>query len=196
MFKTKQVSNNKFKVDIIENDEYIGPCIERGHEWDGWMRQIIEQFYKNGTDLIDVGANIGYNTLMFSDYGPVHSFEPLFYSIVEKNISQNELKHPVSLHKYGLSDETKTTNLYIPKMLNEGFINYGGSSLHLSENHNENDKHEISLKKLDEVYDGTPSFMKVYVEGHDFQVLKGSENTLRKHLPTLINQPFSIFTSL
>jgi FkbM family methyltransferase len=186
MFKTKQVSNNKFKVDIIKDDEYIGPCIERGFEWDGWMRQIIEQAYKQGTDLIDVGANIGYNTLMFSDYGPVHSFEPLFFPIIEKNISQNELKHPVVLHKYGLSDETKIAKIYVTKMINEGYINYGASSLYLTENHNENDSHEISLKRLDDIYTGTPSFMKVDVEGHDLEVLKGAENILRKHHPALI----------
>lgn len=186
MFKTKQVSNNKFKVDIIEGDEYIGPCIEKGYEWDGWMRHIIRQVYKPGTDLIDIGGNIGYNALMFSDYGPVHTFEPLFFPIIEKNISQNNLDHRVTLHNYGLSDETKTANIYVPRMLNEGFINYGGTSLYLTEDRNENDSHEISLKQLDDVYTGTPSFIKVDVEGNELKVLKGSENTLRKHYPAII----------
>ena len=68
-----QVNNGIYNVAIIKNDEYIGPCIACGHEWDGWMREDIKNNYKDGTDIIDIGANIGYNTLMFSDYGPVHT---------------------------------------------------------------------------------------------------------------------------
>jgi hypothetical protein len=74
----KCVNNGKYNVFIIKDDEYIGPNIAMGHEWDGWMRVDIEKYYKNGTDILDIGANIGYNTLMFSDYGQVYSYEPLF----------------------------------------------------------------------------------------------------------------------
>ena len=48
------------------------------------MRETVKNLYKPGTDLLDIGGNIGYNALMFSDYGPVHSYEPVFHSIIEK----------------------------------------------------------------------------------------------------------------
>lgn len=60
-----KVNNGKYDVFVIANDEYIGPCIARGYEWDAWMRMDVEKHYKPGTDIIDMGANIGYNTLIF-----------------------------------------------------------------------------------------------------------------------------------
>jgi len=79
------VNNGKYNVFVIKDDEYIGPLIARGYEWDGWMRTDVQKHYKPDTDILDIGANIGYNTLMFSDYGPVHSFEPVYNQIVIKN---------------------------------------------------------------------------------------------------------------
>ena len=73
------MTNGIYDVHVISNDEYIGPTIARGREWDGWMRGDIRRCHKPDTEIIDVGANIGYNTLMFSDYGPVVSFEPVFH---------------------------------------------------------------------------------------------------------------------
>ena len=60
-----RVNNGRYTVFVIENDEYIGPVIARGYEWDGWMRKDIQEYYKEGTEILDIGANIGYNALMF-----------------------------------------------------------------------------------------------------------------------------------
>ena len=57
----KRVFNGKYNVNVIANDEYIGPTISHGYEWDGWMREDIKKYYKSGTDILDIGANIGYN---------------------------------------------------------------------------------------------------------------------------------------
>ena len=76
------VSNGIYDVYVISDDEYIGPLIARGHEWDRFMRRDVRMLHKPGTDIIDIGANIGYNTLLFSDYGHVISFEPLYHELV------------------------------------------------------------------------------------------------------------------
>ena len=39
---------------------------------------------------------------------------------------------------------------------------------------------------LANVYTGTPSVMKIDVEGHEMDVLKGADETIRKHKPALI----------
>src|SRR6056300_493445 len=109
------VNNGIYNVYVIKDDEYIGPCIARGYEWDGWMRMDIQACYKEGTDIIDIGANIGYNTLMFSDYGPVHTFEPVYYEIVNLNIKSNNLKNNVFLSAQELSNVNIETTMYIPQ---------------------------------------------------------------------------------
>ena len=100
-----KVTNGIYDVFVIKNDQYIGPCIANGYEWDGWMREDIKKHYKKDTDILDIGANIGYNTLMFSDYGPVSSFEPVFHQIVTKNAKQNQLRHPINIYPCALSNE-------------------------------------------------------------------------------------------
>lgn len=181
------INNGRYNVAVIQDDEYIGPCIARGYEWDGWMRPDIEKNYKPGTDIIDIGANIGYNTLMFSDYGPVHSFEPVYYKIVDINVENNTLKNNVFVYNCALSNVECKTNMYIPKRGNQNGnkINYGGTSLTM---HKElgDQKVVVDCKRLDDMYNGTPSIIKIDVEGHELQTLEGAKNTIEKHKPMIL----------
>lgn len=186
-FETETVYNGKYNVDIISNDEYIGRTIKSGYEWDGFMREDLKYFHVPGTDIIDIGANIGYNTLMSSDYGPVHSFEPLFYEIVQKNVNQNNLMNTVNVYPYALGDKNETSFIYMvkPSSVGDGSVNYGGCSLHPSSNH-ESEGVKIDIKKLDDVYRGHASFVKMDAEGHEYEILQGMTNLLQKHRPNLL----------
>lgn len=182
-----RVNNGRYNVIVIANDEYIGPCIARGYEWDGWMRSDIQRYYKEGTDIIDIGANIGYNTLMFSDYGPVHSFEPVYYKIVDINVNSNNLKNNVYVYSCALSNVECETSMYIPELgcQHENKINYGGTSLYAHEELG-NQKINVECKRLDDVYKGTPSIIKIDVEGHELQTLEGALNTIKTHMPMIL----------
>jgi FkbM family methyltransferase len=187
----KCIHNGKYNVFTIADDEYIGPTINAGYEWDGWMRKDLERYYKKGTDIIDIGANIGYNALMFSDYGPVHAYEPLFHKIVKMNIEKNILKNTIELKPYALSDKTQTIPMYYPNSVNTtGLRNYGGSSMYLKEWSDESSKTDVECHRLDDVYTGIPSIIKIDVEGHELEVLKGAEQIIRKYKPTILIEIF------
>jgi hypothetical protein len=175
----------KWVISSIFNDEYIGPWLSQGVEWESWMRQDIEANYKQGTDILDIGGNIGCNALMFSDYGQVHTFEPLFHEILGINVNQNTLKNSVKIWPFGLSAVEGTQKLYMPKCRN-GMYNYGCCSLQPDSDNHSDSSFLVQLKRLDDVYKGTPSVMKIDVEGHEMDVLKGAEETIRKHKPALI----------
>jgi len=184
-----KVEGSIYDVNVIQNDEYIGPLIERGYEWDGWMRRDVRLYHKPGTDILDIGANIGYNSLIFSDYGPVYSFEPVYYEIVKLNAEQNQLRHPIYVAPCALSDEQKVTDMYIPstRCQSNTHINYGGTSLYEHEGkYKGGPVVKVTCQKLDDVYTGVPSFIKIDVEGHELQVLKGSEKKIRSHKPTIL----------
>lgn len=186
MFESDTVNNSKYKVDIIKGDKYIGRTIANGYEWDGWMHQDLKEFYRTGTKILDVGANIGYNTLMCSEYGPVESFEPLFHDFVSRNVSRNNLKHEVRVNRFGLSDVNETVKMYLP-FPQEGEINYGGSSMNPHDGHNIDSVYEVETKVLDEIFDEPVSIVKLDVEGHEERVLNGMKNLLEKYKPyTLI----------
>ena len=185
------VYNGRYNVFILSDDEYICPLIAKGHEWDGWMRSDIRRFYKDGTDILDIGANIGYNSLMFSDYGPVYAFEPVFHKIVSMNAENNKLNHPIHVTPKALSDKSETVNMYIPKKVERtGLRNYGGTSIYKTDGFDEETKTTVECVKLDDVYHGTPSVIKIDVEGHELQVLKGAEGIIKKYMPTLLIELF------
>jgi len=181
------VFNGKYNVFIIKDDEYIGPTIAHNIEWDGWMRDDIAALYKEGTDIIDVGANIGYNSLMFSDYGPVVSFEPVYHEVVVKNAKQNAILHSINIFPCALSNEEKQMQIFIPSKgcQSNTHINYGGTSFHPTEEM-KGVGIEVQCCRLDDVYMGIPSIIKIDVEGHELQVLEGAQETIRKHKPALL----------
>lgn len=185
MFESETVNNSKYKVDIIKGDKYIGRTIANGYEWDGWMHEDLKKFYRSGTKILDVGANIGYNTLMCSEYGPVESFEPLFHEFVSRNVSQNNLKNEVNVNRFGLSDVNETVKIYLP-LPQEGEINYGGSSMNPIDAHDKESVYEVETKVLDEIFDEPVSFVKMDVEGHEERVLNGMKNLLKKYKPYVL----------
>lgn len=181
MFDLVTTNNGRYTVTYISDDLYIGKCIANGFEWDGWMRDIIKNFYKPNTDILDIGGNIGYNALMFSDYAPVHTFEPKLHDILTKNVNQNNLKNPITVHPYGLSSQETTSKLYHPKL-----PNYGGYSIHQIDEHHSEHYDIIQLKRLDDVYTGVPSIIKMDIEGHEQHCLLGSKKIIEKYKPTLL----------
>ena len=191
------VNNGRYNVHVIEDDAFIGNVIRHGYEWDGFMRETVKNLYKPGTDLLDIGGNIGYNALMFSDYGPVHSYEPVFHSINKKNIEINKLKNDISVHPYALSDKNeKDVDFFIAKSVlyknkpDKKYINYGGTSMFFNKDpihgHNPNLAITAECKTLDSVYEGIPSVIKIDVEGAELNVLKGATETIKKHKPSIL----------
>lgn len=182
-----RVNNGIYDVHVISDDEYIGPLISSGHEWDRWMRRDVRRWHVPGTEILDIGANIGYNTMMFSDYGPVVSFEPVFHKIVELNVKSNALRYGVQVIPCALSDEKTISTIHIPSRGCESntLVNYGGASFNLGDDMR-GEGINAYCERLDDIYTGTPSFIKIDVEGHELKVLKGAEETLKKHTPTVL----------
>lgn len=180
----------KFKVDILADDQYIGACVRRGQEWDGWMRQDLPHLTKPGMDILDVGGNIGWNALMFSDYGPVHTFEPVYHAIAQKNVDQNTTRWPITVHTHGLSSRSATVPIYQERHNAESTCNYGGTTLVPADPRGYERMADIDVRRLDDVYAGTPCLIKIDVENHELEVLKGAAQTIQRHLPHLYVEMF------
>jgi FkbM family methyltransferase len=192
-FETEEVRVGKYTVSVIKDDNFIGGCLRRGYEWDGWMRQDLPHIYKPGTDILDIGGNIGWNALMFSDYGPVHTFDPYFHPVIRKNVTQNNLANPVAVHEYGLGAEDADLDIFITKKEPNGLRNYGAASLHPIPDEHQDPNHAgyekegvtVHIKKLDDVYSGVPSVIKLDVERHEMDVILGAWKTITTHRPSM-----------
>jgi FkbM family methyltransferase len=90
-----------------------------------------------------------------------------------------------------LSDENKTIDMYFPNVVEAtGLRNYGGSSTQKTDGMDESTKTTVSCHRLDDIYKGRVSLIKIDVEGHELEVLKGAENTIKKYMPTLLIEIF------
>ena len=45
-----RVNNGIYDVHVISDDEYIGPAIARGREWDAWMRRDCLLYTSDAAD--------------------------------------------------------------------------------------------------------------------------------------------------
>jgi len=147
-----------------------------------WL-SFIQKDFLQGT-AIDIGANIGNHSLFFSDYfKKVYSFEPNknTFKLLSFNAS---LVNNIECFNYGLSDKESTSAMIIDKK------NIGGARL---VNSLSSDSEVVSLKMLDKSasFEDRVYLLKLDVEGHELEVLKGAKNTIETHQPIIIFEQLS-----
>lgn len=152
--------------------------------------------------LIDVGADRGLTIISMLIFphmqNKIVAFEP--NTLVFKKLKNNFLikrTHRVDLHPYGLSDRNDQLSLYIPfyrKWMFDGLasLNYDSAKNWLTHRLWMFDQQKLSVKKIScevrklDDFNFNPYFVKIDVQGHEFQVLQGSENTIRKCQPIFL----------
>lgn len=186
-FVIKDTQNGKMLLN--QNDQYI--CRELIHQgvWEEYLHKYFNEYIKKGDCVIDLGANNGSHSLLFSklvgETGQVHSFEPreeLFFQL-NYNLVTNKCVNTTS-YKYGVSNEEKT--IYMPYMSIEKSDNFGAKTLSL-------DNTEKDVKNIDKIeirtldsFNLAPAFIKIDVEYMEDKVLLGAVNTIKKHKPVIL----------
>jgi FkbM family methyltransferase len=136
--------------------------------------------------VVDVGANVGVYALPWAAANPgvtVHAFEPnpTVHARLARNVALNRLGARVRLHSEALSDRAGTATLYGSddmSSLNQG-VNTGRQAAPI----------DVPLVRLDDALgeEGAPvSLVKIDVQGHELEVLRGAEALISRHRPALI----------
>ena len=139
---------------------------------------------KEGDIVVDVGAHIGKYTIiaskMVGSKGKVIAIEahPVNYDILKKNIVINRLNNVVALN-YAVHSKETMVKLYEPGQ-EEGFTIYNTI---MSERTSRNQKYiEVKANTLDSLLllngINQVNWIKIDVEGAEYEVLKGSTNIL------------------
>lgn len=146
--------------------------------------QLLPFLVKRGETVIDIGGNRGQYTYALWQLGSkVQVFEP--NPVCSRILMAWALsKDSVSVHQVGLSDKSGEAVLHIPV---DQFGNEHDASASLGNGIAANTRDEIVLlSSLDSFTFDEVSFVKIDVEGHEFNVLKGGSKFFQRQRPTIL----------
>ena len=170
-------------------DSYIEWTILTTGTYEDEINQLIRISLRSGDVALDIGANIGLQSIRMAQAvgieGEVYAFEPLVY-LQEKFISNIKLNKAdnVRLFPFALSDTANEVDFEInTNNWNQGTFSIGNKS-----------QGSESQKVIIKVADDLPEIkdlqridlIKIDVEGFEYQVLRGLKNTLIRFKPRII----------
>jgi len=157
--------------------------------------ELLKKIIIPKSDVIDIGVYRGVYTFEMSKYAKmVHSFEPnpLIFNYLFKNL--RKIINNVTLYNFAISDKSKKVNLKIPirnpnanKKNYEEYFALGRSSIHLKNTFQKFKTFKVYSKKIDDfIFSNKISFIKIDVEGHEKNVVKGCKKLIKKDKPVLL----------
>jgi FkbM family methyltransferase len=152
----------------------------------GKYEPITTEYFKkiitDGINVIDVGANIGYYSLLSAKLtkGLVYAVEPepRNLSLLKENIELNRLKNVVVIDK-AVSDKNGIAKCYVSK------DESGEHSLVHGREHIK-DTIDVEVAKLDDIIKDKIGLIKIDTEGNEIAVLKGAERIIKSNSLKLI----------
>ena len=152
--------------------------------------KTYRSFLKPGMTIIDVGANIGLMSLLFSEIaggdGTVIAFEPSVFAngLLRHNLDVNDCSN-VTIYRKAVSDRAGKTTFVDPDTAKISQLNFGSLSLgrRIKEGLGQNVPTDVTTIDALELTDC--DFIKIDVEGAEAAVIRGARDTLTKHRPFL-----------
>jgi FkbM family methyltransferase len=144
------------------------------------VQRALEKHLKPGAVFYDVGANVGFLSLLAAKLvgpsGHVVCFEPFgaVVPILRQNLEQNGM-HNYEIVEAAVGDRAGTARLATDR-----------GSLRAMLTDDADAATDVRLVTLDEVDKGAPAVVKIDVEGAESRVLRGMTNMLRDDKPVLI----------
>jgi FkbM family methyltransferase len=158
---------------------YLGDELQRQIYFGLYERPLtrhLRKVLRKGSVFYDIGANVGYFTLLASELvggeGEVHAFEPVPANseLLARNIEQNNIQN-VILNEIAVSNESGTLTLFLPDVA----INTGWASIVPSDRRHK--ELRVTAIALDD-YVGqagvrSPDVIKIDIEGAEPKALAG-----------------------
>lgn len=156
------------------------------------LAEAVREFVRPGMTVYDVGANIGYISLLLAHAarpnGQVFAFEALPANVerIRRNIALNGLENQITLVPQAVADQGGELTFYVHESVGMGKV--AGSAGRPQEQY----QAEITVKtlSLDEfVYqqgNPAPDVVKMDIEGGEVLALPGMQRILLEHHPLLL----------
>lgn len=164
---------------FLDPKDSLGLSIHGAYE--PFATSLVKKVVKEGDVVLDIGANIGYYTLILAKLvgqrGKVFAFEPgpLNFALLKKNIEINGYKN-VILEQKAVSDRSEMTRLYLSAD--------NPADHRIYDSHDNRRFIQISAVRLDDYfkdYFGKIDFIKMDIQGAEGLAIKGMANLLRRN---------------
>ncbi|WP_428484749.1 FkbM family methyltransferase [Rhodopila sp.] len=177
----------RYKMYVDLGDEGLSPHLMLDGLWEVWVTEAIMGFVRSGMTVVDVGANLGYYTLLLADLvgasGRVHAVEPnpRMMSLLRRSLRINGYASRVSLCAEPLSERRGDhVMLHVPAGLpqNAYLGSARGDTPHA---------HALTTTTLDELIgEGPVDFIKIDAEGAEQAIWRGMSRVLARRNPLVV----------
>jgi len=149
---------------------------------------LWKNILKEGQTIFDIGANIGYYSLLASKRigdGRIYAFEPVkqTFERLTKNVKINNFKN-IKVNNLAVSNEEGTVDIYVANSKNTG------TSSITNHMHFNGDKQTVKSLTIDHFVKSNNieamDIVKIDVEGAEMMVIEGMEKSLRKFNPIVM----------
>ncbi|HEX7315543.1 MAG TPA: FkbM family methyltransferase [Pyrinomonadaceae bacterium] len=165
---------------------YIGQELSGG-SWEPHVTRVVEGLLKEGDTFLDIGANVGYFTMLGSRLvgpsGRVIAVEPNPQNVqlLCANILENDASN-VTLFPLAVSDSEAVLK-FVDDGSNAGVVN------EWTQEQWKRFHFLVPSARLDDLLAGRRvDAVKIDVEAHEPVVLRGMEETIRRHRPTIVTE--------
>jgi len=177
-----------FSIYVRLNDHFVGATIARENSYEPYVTEEFRQLLRPGMTFLDVGANIGYFTLLAArlvqESGHVYAFEPNPGNCVSlrRSLAENGFNH-VTVFQNAVAEKAQTL------IFSGGGADSNGRII----NESEPMAQEFALPRveavvLDDVLADAARIdvIKMDIEGAEPRAWEGMQQLIAKHRPVLV----------
>lgn len=181
------IDTGDFKIYVDTQDQAVGAHIAHG-AYEPHVTQVFRTYLEPGMRVLDIGANIGYFSLLSSsiigENGHVFSIEPNSNNCrkLQASKSINKLSN-ITIMQVAASDDT--TLLAMNTSYSNGTTSGLSSEIDILMRSS-----TVPAFKIDNLkdFDEGVNFIKIDVEGAEYKALKGAELMLTKFKPMIVSE--------
>lgn len=111
----------RYKMIVDTGDVGLSSHLLLDGYWEMWLTELLVKVVKPGMKVVDIGANLGYFSLLMADLvgptGQVHAFEPnaALASRMTQSLALNGFSAIATVHEQALADTEADVLLFIPQ---------------------------------------------------------------------------------
>jgi FkbM family methyltransferase len=194
-----QTATGNYYLPRDAHGDYIASAIKANQIFDEPIVSVARRYGRPGTAVLDVGANFGQMSVLFSDIvgaeGKVYSFDAddFIFEILTKNIEANNRKGRI-IPVFGAVHDVPGQTLFFPEQDFVRFSSYGSYGIDYAGKRGR----PVPTITIDSLDITTPiSFMKVDVQGGDLFAMRGAVETIaRNKMPIVFEYEYQFEAEL